>query len=84
MVSADVFDTLSLLFAMHRVTEHIRSDDEPELVAQTLRRWDKQVDVAKLHIEPGCDLENGHAERFHGRLRDELTDRCREAIRSLP
>jgi transposase InsO family protein len=49
---------------------HIRSDDEPEFVAQTPRRWLKQVDVATLHIEPVCDWENGHAESLHGRLRD--------------
>jgi putative transposase len=37
-----------------------------------LRRWLKQVGVGTLYIEPGSPWENGYAESFHGRLRDEF------------
>jgi hypothetical protein len=49
----NVIDTLSELFAMRGVPRHIRSNNGPEFIAQTLRRWLKQVGVGKLYIEPG-------------------------------
>ena len=57
---------------MRGVPRHIRSDNGPEFIAQTLRRWLKQVGVGTLYIEPGSPWENGYAESFHGRLRDEF------------
>ncbi len=52
--------------------KHIRSDNGPEFVAATIRRWLDQVDVEALYIEPGSPWENGYAESFHSRLRDEF------------
>ena len=52
--------------------KHIRSDNGPEFIAQAIRRWLKQVDVETLYIEPGSPWENGYAESFHSRLRDEF------------
>ena len=72
ITSEDVIDTLSELFAIRGVPGHIRSDNGPEFIAQTLRRWLKQVGVGTLYIEPGSPWENGYAESFHGRLRDEF------------
>jgi len=72
ITSENVIDTLSELFAMRGVPRHIRSDNGPEFIAQTLRRWLKQVGVGTLYIEPGSPWENGYAESFHGRLRDEF------------
>jgi hypothetical protein len=37
-----------------------------------LRRWLKHVGVATLFIEPGSPWENGYAESFHSRFRDEF------------
>ncbi len=71
ITSEDVIDTLSELLAIRGVPGHIRSDNGPEFIAQTLRRWLKQVGVGTLYIEPGSPWENGYAESFHGRLRDE-------------
>ena len=65
-------NTLAELFAMRGVPRHIRSDNGPEFIAQTLRRWLKQVGVGTLYIGPGSPWENGYAESFHGRLRDEF------------
>jgi len=54
---------------------HIRSDNGPEFIAQEIRRWLSAAQVAALYVEPGSPWENGYAESFHSRLRDELLDR---------
>lgn len=69
ITSEDVSDTLSKLFAMRGVPRHIRSDNGPEFIAQTLRRWLTLVGVGTLYIEPGSPLENGCAESSRDRLR---------------
>jgi transposase InsO family protein len=70
--SEDVIDTLAELFAMRGVPQHIRSDNGPEFIAQAIRRWLGQVGVEALYIEPGSPWENGYAESFHSRVRDEF------------
>lgn len=72
ITSEDVIDTLAELFAMRGVPKHIRSDNGPEFVAQAIQRWLGQVDVQALYIAPGSPWENGFAESFHSRLRDEF------------
>ena len=72
ITSEDVIDTLSELFAMRGVPKHIHSDNGPEFIAHALRRWLGQVGVDAMYIEPGSPWENGYAESFHGRLRDEF------------
>ena len=39
ITSEDVINTLAELFAMRGVPRHIRSDNGPEFIGQTLRRW---------------------------------------------
>jgi transposase InsO family protein len=72
ITSEDVIDTLAELFAMRRVPAHIRSDNGPEFIAQAIERWLEQTGVTALYIAPGAPWENGYAESFHGRLRDEF------------
>jgi transposase InsO family protein len=72
ITSEDVIDTLAELFAMRGVPKCVRSDNGPEFVAHAIRRWLKQVDVETLYIKPGSPWENGYAESFHSRLRDEF------------
>jgi transposase InsO family protein len=72
ITSEDVIDTLAELFAMRGVPQCIRSDNGPEFIANAIRRWLKQVDVEGLYIEPGSPWENGYAESFHSRFRDEF------------
>jgi len=72
ITSEDVIDTLAELLAMRGVPGHIRSDNGPEFIAQAIRRWLEQVEVKTLYIEPGAPWENGYAESFHSRFRDEL------------
>lgn len=72
ITSEDVIDTLAELFAMHGVPEHIRSDNGPEFTAKAIRRWLEQLGVGTLYIEPASPWQNGYAESFHSRLRDEF------------
>ncbi len=72
ITSEDVIDTLAELFAMRGVPRAIRSDNGPEFVAHAIRRWLDQVGTQALYIAPGSPWENGYAESFHSRLRDEF------------
>jgi transposase InsO family protein len=72
ITSEDVIDTLAELFAMRGVPRAIRSDNGPEFIARAIQRWLAQVNVQTLYIEPGSPWENGFAESFHSRLRDEF------------
>ena len=81
ITSEDVIDTLAELFAMRGVPRCIRSDNGPEFIAKAVRHWLRQVDVKALYIEPGSPWENGYAESFHSRLRDEFL--ARECFESL-
>jgi transposase InsO family protein len=72
ITSEDVIDTLAELFAMRGVPCHIRSDNGPEFIAGAIRRWLDQVGVEALYVAPGSPWENGYAESFHSRLRDEF------------
>jgi len=72
ITAEDVIDTLAELLAMHGAPAAIRSDNGPEFVAEAIQRWLKQIGVQTLYIAPGHPWENGYAESFHGRLRDEF------------
>ena len=72
ITSEDVIDTLAELFAMRGTPQFLRSDNGPEMTAKALRRWLAEVDVETLYIEPGSPWENGYAESFFSRLRDEF------------
>lgn len=75
MTSEDVIDVLVELFAVRGVPGHIRSDNGPEFIARAIRKHLAQTGVGTLYIEPGAPWENGYAESFHSRLRDELLNR---------
>lgn len=72
ITSEDVMDTLAELFAMRGVPKQIRSDNGPEFVAKALQRWLDSVGVGTLYIEPGSPWQNGYAESFNSRFRDEF------------
>jgi len=72
MTSEDVINRLAELFSIYGVPEHIRSDNGPEFVARAIEQWLTSMDVKTLYVEPGSPWQNGYAESFHSRLRDEL------------
>lgn len=70
--SQDALDQLYNLFIVRGTPEYIRSDNGPEFTARAVREWLSHVNVRTLFIEPGSPWENGYAEPFNGKLRDEL------------
>lgn len=72
MTSADVVDLLVGAFRVRGVPKHIRSDNGGEFIARAITRLAEITGVEMLYIAPGSPWENGYAESFHGRLRDEL------------
>lgn len=51
---------------------HIRSDNGPEFLAQAIRAWVAGAGLETLYIDPGAPWENGYAESFNSKVRDEL------------
>ncbi len=72
MTARGVAGVLIDLFTTRGVPGHIRSDNGPEFIAKTIRRLAGLTGVENLYIAPGSPWENGYAESFHSRLRDEL------------
>lgn len=70
----DVLDVLGKLFMTRGMPKHIRSDNGPEFIAEAMRNFLKLTEVDTLYIEPGSPWQNGYAESFNSRLRDELLD----------
>ena len=70
--SGDVLDVLRDLFMIRGVPRHIRSDNGPEFIAKAIRRFLTTAGVETLYIEPGAPWQNGYAESFHSRVRDEF------------
>jgi len=73
--SAEVIETLAELMLERGVPQHIRSDNGPEFVAQSVRDWIAAVGAKTAYIEPGSPWENGYVESFNSKLRDELLNR---------
>ncbi|WP_197999498.1 integrase core domain-containing protein [Gimesia chilikensis] len=65
-------NTLAELFASRGVPQCIRSDNGPEFVSKAIRRCLSQLKINSLYIEPGAPWENGYAESFNSRFRDEF------------
>jgi transposase InsO family protein len=72
MTAREVAEVLTDLFTIRGVPRHIRSDNGGEFIAGAIRRLAELTGVENLYIAPGAPWENGFAESFHGRLRDEL------------
>lgn len=52
--------------------EECRSDNGPEFISKAIQRWLSQLEINSLYIEPGAPWENGYAESFNSRFRDEF------------
>jgi putative transposase len=59
------------LIALRIRPEEIRVDNGPEFVSRALAAWCEQNRVRLSYIQPGKPTQNGHAESFNGRFRDE-------------
>jgi len=77
-ITADkIVDVLVNLFISRGVPKHIRSDNGPEFIAKEIRKHAEHAGLEMLYVEPGAPWENGFAESFFSRLRDELLN-CEE------
>ena len=68
----DVVDVMLDLVVRRGAPTNVRSDNGPEFVAEAVREWLGRMGTETLYIEPGAPWQNGYAESFHSRLRDEL------------
>jgi len=71
LTGKDVALELERLMTLHGAPKHVRSDNGPEFVARAVRDYLAQNQIQSLFIEPGSPWQNGYAESFHARLRDE-------------
>jgi transposase InsO family protein len=70
--AADVVDVLRELIAIRGTPAHLRCDNGPEFIAHAVKTWLETSRIGPLYIEPGSPWQNGYAESFNSRLRDEL------------
>ena len=53
----------------------VRSDNGPEFVAEVVRSWLEETGSGGLPVAPGSPWQNGYAESFNGKFRDEFLSR---------
>jgi len=68
----DVICTLADLFSGRGAPMYLRSDNGPEFIEKTLKRWLAQNGTDTIHIEPGKPWQNGFIESFNSKVRDEF------------
>jgi putative transposase len=68
----DVVAVLEALTSLYPAPALIRCDNGPEFIAHALRRRSKESGTATAYIEPGSLWQNGFAESFNSRFRDEF------------
>ncbi|HEX9358253.1 MAG TPA: integrase core domain-containing protein [Streptosporangiaceae bacterium] len=72
MTAKGVSAVLAAVVQERGVPAHIRSDNGPEFIARAVRAWMLEAGMETLYIEPGAPWENGYAESFNSKVRDEL------------
>ena len=53
----------------------VRSDNGPEFAAEVVRSWLEEAGSGALYVAPASPWQNGYAESFHSKFRDEFLDR---------
>jgi putative transposase len=69
--SARVIEVLSRLVSARGAPRFLRSDNGPEFVSKALLSWIVAQGIGTALIEPGKPWQNGVAESFNGKFRDE-------------
>jgi len=69
-----VLGVLSDLMVLRGVPGYIRSDNGSEFIAGQMQTWLEKTKVGTLYIAPGAPWQNGYAESFNSRLRDEFLE----------
>ncbi len=69
----DVVAVREGLTTLYAALAYIRSDIGPEFIAKAIRGWcEARTTTSTAYIAPGSPWENGLAESFKGRFRDEF------------
>jgi putative transposase len=55
--------------------QRMRSDNGPEFAAEVVRSWLEAAGSGAWYVAPASPWQNGYAESFHSRLRDEFLNR---------
>lgn len=69
--SQRVIDVLCRLISERGAPKVLRSDNGPEFVSKALLKWAVENNLDMALIEPGKPWQNGTAESFNGKFRDE-------------
>jgi putative transposase len=69
--SARVIEVLSRLVSERGAPLYLRSDNGPEFVSRALLKWIAGQGIDTALIDPGKPWQNGIAESFNGKFRDE-------------
>jgi len=73
-VSERVCETLERLISERALPGAFRMDNGPEFIALALKGLCHRLGIDAAYIDPGKPWQNGFAESFHSRLRDEFMD----------
>jgi putative transposase len=68
----DVVAVLEELTSLYAAPAFLRSDNGPEFITHALKRWSENSDTTTAYIEPGSAWQNGFAESFNSRFRDDF------------
>jgi transposase InsO family protein len=71
MNGRSVMEALDQLFNERGRPRYVRSDNGAEFRNVELTDWLSTMGVTPIYIDPGCPWQNGVAESFHSRLREE-------------
>lgn len=72
MTARGVIGVLAGVVRERGAPAHVRSDNGPEFIAKAIRAWLSRAGSETLYVEPGAPWENGYAESFNSKVRDEL------------
>jgi transposase InsO family protein len=83
MTAVEIQDILSEVVARRGAPPHrIRSDNGPEFAAEAVRGYLEGTGSGTLYVAPASPWQNGFAESFHSKLRDEFLEL--EEFESVP
>jgi transposase InsO family protein len=83
MTAEEIQEILALVVAERGAPPHrIRSDNGPEFAAEAVRSYLEAAGSGTLYVAPGSPWQNGYAESFHSKLRDEFLEL--EEFESVP
>jgi putative transposase len=79
--AVEVIETVARVMGQRGAPQYLRCDNGPEFIAQELQGWLATKATQTVYIAPGHPWENGYAESFIGKFRDECLNE--EVFRSI-